>query len=137
MTHLNAIAAHDGLAIAAGDDSQIWHLDYAGGHERLTAPPRPPGCTLRAVAIRHCSDAWAVGAAGVVLHWDGAAWHHVQAGLAADCLLEAICLTPSEVWLGGRRTLLRWSRASALPAGLQPEQPRKPRVRSVAVVAGR
>jgi hypothetical protein len=72
-----------------------WCLDGLG-------PSGAPVTTnhLRSVWVRASDDVWAVGDLGTVLHFDGAAWRVVGAGLTDD--LHAVWASgPSDVWVAG------------------------------------
>jgi len=58
--------------------------------------------TIRAVAAISANDAWAVGfgSGGLVEHWDGTAWRHVQTPLANFFGIGAI--SSDDIWTVGQ-----------------------------------
>jgi hypothetical protein len=67
--------------------------------------PAPQGATLTS-AWGTCSNVWAVGQGGTIMHWDGARWSLVPSGTIAD--FEAVGGSgPRDVWIvGGASTAL-------------------------------
>ncbi len=97
---LRAIHGADGLLVAVGDNGAICHLQ--GG-----APvpvPSPTQAHLHSVFVLHRCCAYAVGAAGTLLHWDGDLWRPMPPVGTDD--LWALCLRgPQELFLGGQAHL--------------------------------
>lgn len=94
------------------------------------APSDPPGswtfvsgptsAGLLAVDMLSASEAWAAGANGTILHWDGATWHSVTSPVS-DTLRGIAMLSPSDGWIVGgdapygsppRSVILRWDGAT-------------------------
>jgi hypothetical protein len=80
--------------------------------------PLPQGNTLRAVHALGATDAWAVGAGGTILRFDGNRWHAWSSGTNED--LHAVwAASATEAWAGGDAgTLLRFDGTSWTPHGL-------------------
>ncbi len=70
--------------------------------------PMPQGNTLRSVWASSADNVWAVGDAGMVLHWDGNNWTKISCG--TENSLNGVWGTSSgEVWAVGRTsTVLRY-----------------------------
>jgi hypothetical protein len=91
------------------------HLDGSGAAEWMFAQDtledaRLPAGTpaLHAVAGTGPADIWAVGAHGVVLHWDGGGWNDLSVGDDVD--LHAVYASPAAVRVGGEHgALFRYS----------------------------
>ena len=61
-----------------------------------------PDVTLFAVDATNRNDVWAVGAGGVVLHWNGRNWGG-WLGLGGAAVLQAVrVFSPQDVWVAGR-----------------------------------
>jgi hypothetical protein len=105
---------------ASSDDARAWPegegtlVRFDG---RAFTRHRAPDGALHAVAATGPAEAWAVGAAGGVLHArSGAveAFHLVaEDGARLPVMLRAAAAGPEEVWIAGdRSTLLRWDGTS-------------------------
>ena len=69
----------------------------------------PTNEALNAVWGTSASDIWAVGDAGVVLHYDGARWSRVKVaglGVARPDLYSVWSPAPGHVWIGGQGVVL-------------------------------
>jgi photosystem II stability/assembly factor-like uncharacterized protein len=64
---------------------------------------------LRAVWAAAPNDAWAVGDAGTIIHWDGTAWTVSEApAQAKNRIFYSVTGTAGgEVWIAGEHVLLR------------------------------
>ena len=69
---LNDLWAGEGVMVAVGNDSNIFRLDGS-----WSAEIAPSTQHLRSVWGLASDDIWAVGLAGLLLHWDGVAWNQV------------------------------------------------------------
>ncbi|MDF2693089.1 MAG: hypothetical protein K0S65_1472, partial [Labilithrix sp.] len=83
---------------------------YVGGPLAWdTVPASPTTADLNAVWGSSSSDVWAVGNAGVVLHYDGKSWSRVKvAGLGRrrPTLTAVWAPLPGRVWIGGQGVFL-------------------------------
>lgn len=71
--------------------------------------PLPQGNRLAAVRAISSSDAWAVGAAGTILHWDGMTWSLVDSGTTSH-LNDLWAYDAQNLWVVGHgSTILRWT----------------------------
>ncbi len=78
-------AAGPRFAVAVGGGATIRHFDGVGWRRREVQPVALPGReepweitkALHAVWGAAPDDVWAVGAGGVIVHWDGVAWRYV------------------------------------------------------------
>jgi hypothetical protein len=81
--------------------------------------PLPQGNSLHAVWAAGPTDAWAVGADGTVVHWDGTTWSLSASSTAA--YLDAVWGTSaSDVWaVGASGTIIHWDGGhwSSVPSG--------------------
>lgn len=106
----------DVLTATASFDDKAITSEFS---ENVVCPPRPDwfrvesGTTedLTAVWVRANDDAWAVGANGTVLHWDGAAWSANASG-TAEHLSDVVALSANEVYVTARQELRRWDGAA-------------------------
>ncbi len=88
-------------------------LCYASGW--CWESPYPQGNHLNAVWGSSTSDVWAVGSAGMALHWDGTTWSYVETG-TSDSLYAVRGIGSNAVWavgFGGR--ILFWDGAHWAP----------------------
>ncbi len=65
----------------------------------------PQGLTLRRTFVRTAQDAWAVGDAGTILRFDGAAWEGWRSGTSAG-LSGVWASGPADAWAVGRAGIL-------------------------------
>lgn len=73
--------------------------------------PYPTGRAIHSVAAVGSTEAWAVGTAGLILHYDGRAWDLVESKTDQD-LFSVFALSASEVYFGGggdTARLLQWN----------------------------
>ncbi|HEY4184167.1 MAG TPA: hypothetical protein VGP07_03820 [Polyangia bacterium] len=78
---LRALWMNEGELWAVGDDAAAIH--WASGTWLATQPPAVTA-DLTAVSALGANAAWAVGAAGTMLSWDGTSWSQVPSGSTAD-----------------------------------------------------
>lgn len=69
------------------------------GSEFRSKPDPVSGKRLHAVAARTETDAWAVGEQGAIAHFDGTAWHAIDAK-STDPLTSIAIVSESELWVG-------------------------------------
>lgn len=102
----------DGHAYAVGEDGLILLLSNGSWTEQSSQTE----WTLRAVDGRDGQDGWAVGDRGTVRHWDGLAWHPVDAPLDD---YQAVAAVPNsdEVFAAGSVRLRRYSQGTWTVAG--------------------
>ena len=103
-------ATFDGVS----DHGLIQHWDGA----QWVLSPNPAGAGLTGVAVLSPTDAWAVGEAQTILHWDGVAWSNVTHLPLEEADLHAVsAVSADDVWFvgavavegGGENTLaLHW-----------------------------
>ena len=80
--------------------------------------PQPQGNALTSVWGASSTDAWAVGARGTMLHWDGSKWNTAVKETTSN-LLSVWGSGPNNVFaVGERNTVLRWDgqKWSSIPA---------------------
>src|SRR5436309_2072948 len=75
--------------VARSDDQWSW------------VTPAPQGYDLADVWTFSRSDAWAVGHAGTILHWDGQTWSRIPSG-TKEPLLHLFGAAPDDLWASGR-----------------------------------
>jgi hypothetical protein len=81
--------------------------------------PLPQGNSLHGVWASGPTDAWAVGAAGTIVHWDGAKWSLSTSGTTAT-LLAVWGSSAGDVWaVGVGGAIVHWDGASwsSVPSG--------------------
>lgn len=123
-------AGVDGLELTADDDpfdtlAELDAIPYVGplAFNKLLAFARGNGYVLEgpnynAIWSIAADDAWAVGDAGLVERWDGAAWARIPSGVTAS-LLDVWASGPNDVWIVGRAgTALHWDGAALTPVAL-------------------
>ena len=96
----------DGLIVAVGEGGRIMHVA-----DPTAGPALQPSSTvsdLKSVWVESPSSAWAVGAHGTILRWNGRTWGPVQlAGKHQD--LAAVWGVPGDgVWIGGSDYLMHY-----------------------------
>jgi hypothetical protein len=64
--------------------------------------PQPVGNSLRAMWGVSNTDAWIVGDAGTILHWDGAAWQRANVESIDDAFYGVYAGRHDDVWVAGR-----------------------------------
>lgn len=101
---LDAAWAQGGVALVVGEDSSIFS-DSGGGWAKQTSPSTQH---LRAVWGAQPDDIWAVGLAGLILHYDGTAWQKVPSPVGIG--LETVWGKSSgDVYAAGQSgTIIRW-----------------------------
>ncbi|TNF28786.1 MAG: hypothetical protein EP329_17260 [Deltaproteobacteria bacterium] len=102
----------EGYAYAVGEDGLIMLLSNGSWTEQTSRTE----WTLRAVDGRDGQDVWAVGDRGTVRHWDGLAWHPIDAPLDD---YQAVVAVPGsdEVFAAGTVRVRRWSGGTWTVAG--------------------
>ena len=78
-----------GIGRGAAADPRAW-----------TAVPSGVATTLNGVWAADVNNAWAVGAGGVILKWDGSSWSPQTSGTVQD-LYSIHGTNPTDVWAGG------------------------------------
>ncbi len=108
MTFLNDVwALPDGRAYAVGRYGVVWRYDGLTWSELR---PLGSGETLHGVWAAADDDVYAVGEGATILHYNGEQWVTMETDLEADYppKLGAVWGNgPDDVWVGGRRVLLR------------------------------
>jgi hypothetical protein len=97
-------------------DSDVWAVGKAGTilhYDGASWSTTTSGTTTNLTAVRAlgAANAWAVGDDGVILHWDGTSWTSTPSG-TTEKLSTVWGADPSDVWVGGLRTLLHWDGTS-------------------------
>jgi len=97
-----------GVGTLDGWDGREWWKTDVGGE------------SLNDVWTASLSDAWAVGAGGRILRWDGSSWVTVSAATPGALSLEAVWgSSPNDVWVaGGAGRAAHWDGATWSPVGL-------------------
>lgn len=107
-TAFHAIHGVLGFVVAVGQRGRILHFSTDVYH--CKEMPSPTTADLHGVYVADAHCAWAVGDEGTVLRWDGMAWQRMLMASRRH-ELRAIWGCPSDgIWIGGRRTLIRWCR---------------------------
>jgi hypothetical protein len=70
--------------------------------------PMPTAERLRAIWKSGPDDAWAVGDAGTVVHWDGVTWSRPYEGSAEETFSAVWASSPHDVWLGGDQGIVHF-----------------------------
>lgn len=103
-----------------GDDNTVWLVGEAGTLRRMTRSavhtktfeivPSPVIADLYGVFGFGVNDAWAVGEAGTVVHWDGTSWRKLSTPFddasEKPRLLAVWGSSPADVWIAGNGTML-------------------------------
>src|SRR5262245_16712274 len=72
------------------------------GHPRLEwLNPLPQGNRVNGMSGSSSADAWLVGDAGTVVHWDGQKWQPVYGDLEDLDLYAVWAGSPDDVWIAG------------------------------------
>lgn len=134
---LESVAVHPsgGPALAVGEDGAIARLEPGVGWDAMGSPA---SAALHAVAWPEADRAWAVGAAGTILRFDGRTWSPDPAsgGLTKSSLLGLAFASPNDgVAVGDEGTILRWDGRSWTRDTRGGEVP-KQRLTGVAVSGG-
>jgi len=120
-----SVGAQGDAASAASDpaaDGRSFVLHFDGAAWRET--PVPDVGPLTAVAVTSDGEAWALGPAGAVVHWDGRQWRTVLTGAreGGPVLRGLAALAPDDVWavgsLRGAPFATHWDGAAWRPAAL-------------------
>ena len=105
---------------AADGHSFVLHFDGAAWRET----PAPDVGPLTAVGVTSDGEAWALGPAGAIVHWDGRQWRTVLSGArtGGPVLRGLAALAPDDVWavgsLRGAPFATHWNGAAWRPAAL-------------------
>ncbi len=105
---------------AAEGHSFVLHFDGAAWRETTV----PDVGSLTAVGVTADGEAWALGPAGAIVHWDGLQWRTVlTAGRDGGAVLRGLAaLAPDDVWavgsLQGAPFAIHWDGAAWRPAAL-------------------
>jgi hypothetical protein len=99
-----------------GSAGRIFHIDATGA-----ITPDTSGVTAGLFAVggsaqpTGTSDVWAVGASGTILHHTAGAWTLATQVPSQSILYGVWSDGPSDVWVAGDRTVLRWNGSSWRP----------------------
>jgi len=100
---LNDLWGGDGVMVAVGDDSNLFRLTAAWGAEQA-----PSTQHLRSVWGINQSDIWAVGWAGLLLHWDGLQWTQVITNIGGSW--EAVWgKATDDIYAAGTNGIIHWN----------------------------
>lgn len=122
--HLNGVGSYQLLGVDAASSSDVWIVGYtkATSDDRALTPlawhwtgsawsdtklPQldpSPDIDLAAVASSSASDVWAVGAAGLILHWDGSSWTRQPLNISDEKyinLQSVVAISQKDAWAVG------------------------------------
>ncbi|MCB9558195.1 MAG: hypothetical protein H6707_18915 [Deltaproteobacteria bacterium] len=117
---LNAVHGVAGQATwAVGNYGTIFRLRNSGPPDLAKTPTIQ---NLRAVFVLNAKEAWAVGTAGMILHYDGVAWLSVASGVSVT-LTGVWAASSNDVWaVGENGTILHFDGSKWLPLTFSPTQ---------------
>jgi photosystem II stability/assembly factor-like uncharacterized protein len=107
------ISAQQVAACHPAGEQAVFGTDDRGTAVSAMASPTPH--IINAIVGTAANDAWAVGAAGTVLHWDGTGWTAVNAGTNAT-LNDVAPISANDVWIvGANGTLIHFDGTTWTP----------------------
>jgi hypothetical protein len=94
---VRAVAGSSATDVWAVGEQGIFHYDGSGWTDATPSGFRASRRALRSVSVLSKDDAWAVGDAGTVAHFDGKTWTITQPPIAKGLDLQRVVAWPGEV----------------------------------------